>query len=204
MKKTVLLVLFTFIALAQAVEQPAVSSSIENDYIWQDRFKNVLSEAENGVAKAQYSIGEMLEKGRGTQKNIKQAFDWYAKAANQRYTRAQFKVGYLYYKGLGVKKNPSKAFEYFKKPADKGNVRAQYYLGKLYANGQGVSKDQKKALIWYSRASTGGFAPAEDALEQIKKVLAEEEQMEDSDPEPVSKKVEKKNQISRNKSDKNS
>ncbi len=192
MKKTVLFVLFAFIAPAHSVEQSVVSSSVENDYVWQERFKSVMSKAESGVAKAQYSIGEMFEKGRGTQKNIKQAFGWYAKAADQRYTRAQFKVGYLYYKGLGVRKSSSKAYKHLKKPADKGNVRAQYYLGKLYANGQGVSKNQEKALIWYSRASTGGFGPAEDALEKIKKVLAKQEQMEDSRPEAVTTKVESK------------
>jgi len=174
--KKLIFILFMFIAPAQAVEQTSASSSVENDYMWQERFKNVMSKAENGIAKAQYSIGEMFEKGRGTQKNIKQAFGWYEKAANQRYTRAQFKVAYLYYKGMGVKKSSNKAFKNFKTPASKGNVRAQYYLGKLYAKGHGVGKDQEKALIWYSRASTGGFGPAVDALEQIKRVLAEEEQ----------------------------
>jgi len=193
--KKLMFVLFMFIAPAHAVEQTSASSSVENDYMWQERFKNVLSKAENGIAKAQYSIGEMFEKGRGTQRNIKQAFGWYEKAANQRYTRAQFKVAYLYYKGMGVKRSSNKAFKHFKKPASKGNVRAQYYLGKLYAKGQGVGKDQEKALIWYSRASTGGFGPAVDALKQIKRVLAEEDQY----GEIRSRSVVKKKKVARKK-----
>jgi len=198
MKKLVILAFFAFMAPAHAIEQSSASSSVENDYVWQERFKNVLSKAENGIAKAQYSIGEMYAKGRGTQKSVKEAFSWYEKAANQRYTRAQFKVGYHYYKGLGVKKSSRKAFKHFKKPADKGNVRAQYYLGKLYAKGHGVNQDQEKALIWFSRASTGGFGPAEDALERVKKELAIEERMEESRIEIAMKKAERKRSNSKN------
>jgi len=114
----------------------------------------------------------MFEKGRGTDINIDQAFDWYHKSAKQRYAKAQFKMGYMHYKGIGVERNVDKAYRHLKKPADKGYARAQFYLGKLYAGGEGVIKDPKKALIWYSRASLGGYAPADHELATIKKIIA--------------------------------
>jgi len=162
--------LFGFIAATDV--QSAGSAGFEQDYMWQDRFKKAMASAEQGIAKAQYSVAEMFEKGRGTPKDPSQAFTWYKKAAKQRHIKAEYKLGYFYYKGLSVSKNADKAFKHFKKPANKGNVRAQYYLGKLYETGQGISKDKEKALIWYSRASLAGYPLAETALEKIKKVLA--------------------------------
>jgi hypothetical protein len=169
MKKLIFALLFGAFASANAAGQ---SGSFSDDYVWQERFTTAMSRAENGIAKAQYSVGEMYEKGRGTQKDVGQAFSWYQKASAQRHMKAQYKLGYMYYKGLGVQKNTNKAYELFKKPANKGNVRAQYYLGKLYDNGQGVTRDREKALLWYSRSSLGGYTPAEEALVNVKKYLA--------------------------------
>lgn len=163
MKKVLFCLLFVFTASIHAS-----SGGFSEDYVWQDRFKKAMSKAETGVAKAQYSIGEMYEKGRGTEKDINQAFDWYQRASKQNYVKAQYKLGYMYYKGMGVEKNSDKAYQLLQKPAKKGNVRAQFYLGKLYDKGQGVKKDSEKALLWYSRSSLGGYTPAEKALAEVK------------------------------------
>jgi len=169
MKTFIFILLFSVVASTYAGEQ---SGNIENDYVWQGRFKKSMSRAYSGVAKAQYSVGEMFEKGRGTRKDIKEAVSWYEKASAQKHLKAQYKLGYLYYKGLGVQQNVDKAYELFVNPAGKGDVRAQYYLGKLYDTGQGVTKDPEKALLWYSRSSLGGYAHAEEALQKVKVYLA--------------------------------
>lgn len=148
------------------------SGSFADDYVWQDRFKKSMAKAESGEAKAQYKVGEMYEKGRGTPKDAKQAFNWYQKAAKQNYMKAQYKLGYMYFKGVGVSKDRTKAYALLQKPAEKGNVRAQYYLGRLYAGGLGVEKDSEQALLWYSRSSLGGYSPAEEALAEVKSHLA--------------------------------
>ena len=170
MKKLIFALLFGVFASANAVEQ---SGSFADDYVWQERFKTTMSKAESGMAKAQYSVGEMYEKGRGTQKDVKQAFSEYRKASAQSYMKAHNKLGYMYYKGIVVQKNLNKAYELLKKPAYKGNVRAQYYRGKLYDKGQGVTRDREKALLGYSRSSLGGYRPDEEGLENGKKYLEE-------------------------------
>ncbi|MFV2056496.1 MAG: tetratricopeptide repeat protein [Thiohalomonadales bacterium] len=172
MKKIIYLLLLGVFANVSAMERSAVAVGFEDDYMLQDRFKLYMGKAVKGQARAQYSVGEMLEKGRGTQVDASGAYDWYKKAAEQRHIKAQFKLGYMQYFGLGVQKNINKAFKQLQHPANKGNVRAQYYLGKLYAKGHGVAQDPKKAIIWYSRASIGGFAPAEEELVIIKKLMA--------------------------------
>jgi len=138
--------------------------SFTDDYIWQERFNEAMADAEEGDAKAQYKIGEMYEKGRGTPKDLKQAFKWYQKASEQYYMKAQYRLGYMYYSGAGVSINKAKAFTFLRKPAAHGNVRAQFYLGHLYSTGQGVEKDTQKALMWYRRSSLGGFKLAKKLL----------------------------------------
>lgn len=170
MKTFLYALLFSLIiAPASAIAQ---SGSFADDYVWQDRFKKAMSKAEEGIAKAQYKVGEMYEKGRGTPKDPAQAFSWYERASKQNYMKAQYKLGYMYFKGMGVSKNRTKAYALFQKPAEKGNVRAQYYLGRLYAAGQGVEKDSEMAMLWYSRSSLGGYTPAEEALAEVKQHLA--------------------------------
>lgn len=175
------------------------AGAFENDYVWQERFKETIACAKTGDVDAQYDVAEMYEKGRGTEKDPKQAFTWYEKAADQGNLKAQYKLGYMYHTGSGVSRNHSKAYKLLLKPANEGNVRAQFYLGELYANGQGVKQDLEEALTWYSRSSLGGFRPAEEEVDSIKQKLAEEEKVARrlariSANKPISKKAETSNQ----------
>ncbi len=139
------------------------------DYIWEEKFKTAMPKAEQGDTKAQYAIGEMYEKGKGTEKSPGKAFNWYSKAAKQGDKKAAYKVGRAYLDGKGVSRNYTKAHSWFKKSADKRYVRAQYYLGNLYENGKGVSKDYNEAVKWYKRALAGGYGSASEAIKRIAK-----------------------------------
>lgn len=52
--------------------------------------------AEAGDTEAQTNVGEIFEKGLGTEPNYEAAIIWYQKAADQGYSRAQFNLGTLY------------------------------------------------------------------------------------------------------------
>jgi len=175
MKKLLILLCLGLSLSISTVGQLIVAAGFENDYIWRERFKRTMAKASVGVAKAQYSVGEMLEKGRGVAKNTEEAFRWYEKAAKQHNTKALFKMGYLYYKGSGVEKDAHQAFQYLEESANQGHIRAQYYLGKLYENGVGTKQNQEKALLWYNRASLAGYKPAENSLNKLKKIVSDKE-----------------------------
>jgi hypothetical protein len=70
--------------------------------------------AEGGDPKAQSYVGEIYEKGLGTQPNYLQAAVWYQKAANQGYSRAKMNLGSLYERGLGVSRNNVKALAFYR------------------------------------------------------------------------------------------
>ncbi|MGA9535093.1 MAG: caspase family protein [Desulfobacterales bacterium] len=74
-----------------------------------------LPEAKEGNEVAQTEVGEIYEKGIGTQPSYGLATEWYQKAAAQGYPRAQINLGYLYEKGLGVKKDVTTATEWYQR-----------------------------------------------------------------------------------------
>lgn len=145
----------------------SASALAAGDYILEEKFQSEIGKAEKGDIKSQYAIGEMYEKGRGTDRDFKKAFDWYSKASNKGYKKAEYKLGMAYLNGKGVRKNHSKAYEWLKKSADKGYVRAQYHLATLYENGQGTKQDLSKSLSWYKRALKGGYDAAEAGMKRV-------------------------------------
>ena len=157
----------------------STSFAFQDDYVWQERFKKQSGLAEQGNADAQYDVGEMFEKGSGVATDPKKAFVWFEKSAAQGHIKAQFRVAYMYYKGQGVDANVNKAYQLMEKPANDGNVRAQYYLAQMLANGDGVKPDRDEAFTWYSRSSLGGYKPADDALGELKRAMADKVRKEE-------------------------
>ena len=66
--------------------------------------------AEQGDAKAQFTLGMMYEKGQGTRRNCQTAMKYYRQAAEQGYAGSQNKLGLLYEKGRGVQENVRLAY----------------------------------------------------------------------------------------------
>ena len=82
------------------------------DYILEEKFHSEIKKAEKGDIKSQYAIGEMYEKGRGTDRDLKKAFDWYSKASKKGYKKAEYKLGMAYLNGKGVRKSHSQSINY--------------------------------------------------------------------------------------------
>ncbi len=108
--------------------------------------------AEKGHKKAQYRLGRCYEKGRGVNKDVTAAFQWYTKSAAQDYAKGLYALGNCYKEGFGTAKDHKKAFECFTKAAQHDNADAQYQLGKCYMKGKGVAADAKKAASWFKKA----------------------------------------------------
>ncbi len=73
-----------------------------------------LPSAEQGDPKAQTHVGEIYEKGLGSEPNYKAAYIWYKKAAEQGFSRAQFNLGTLYEEGKGIEKNQLMALNWYR------------------------------------------------------------------------------------------
>jgi len=112
-----------------------------------------LKEAKAGDAKAQTGLGFMYFKGRGVDKDFKEAFKWYSLAAKQGNAFAQSELGVMYMKGEVVDQNYQEAARWFRKSADQGYAGAQRLLAIMYARGHGVEQSDEEAQKWNALAA---------------------------------------------------
>jgi hypothetical protein len=117
--------------------------------------------AEQGDARAQYSLGHMYYHGQGIPQDYAEAVRWYRRAADQGDAKGQYGLGYMYYNGQGVSQDYVEAVLWYGKAADQGDARAEVNLALMYYNGQGVSQDYAEALRWYRKGADQGFAKAQ-------------------------------------------
>jgi len=87
-------------------------------------------------------------------KDLKQAAQWYTRAAEAGFSRAQYNIAAMYETGDGVPQDYVKAAEWYQKAAEQGHGLSQNYLGTLYHQGKGVPQDFVKAYMWYNLAAT--------------------------------------------------
>ena len=111
------------------------------------QFKLDMMLAKRGDPDAQYYVGMGYEEGRGTKKDMKKAYEWYSKSAEQGHYGAQYKVGVFHEYGYGVKKDIKTAFEWYKKSAENGSTMAKERLNKAaFAKSEQVLKRRIAAM----------------------------------------------------------
>ena len=80
------------------------------------------------LPQAQFNLGLMYAKGQGVKKDLKEAVNWYKKAAERNLAKAQFYLGWMYENGLGVKKDLTEAIKWYRKAAEQGYEPAKALL----------------------------------------------------------------------------
>jgi TPR repeat protein len=120
-----------------------------------------------GNSDAQYSLGLMLDTGRGVSQDHAEAIKWYRLAALQGHANAQFMLGLKYDIGRSVSQNYPEAEKWYRLAAAQGNSSAQYNLGGMYEDGLGVTQDYPEAEKWYRLAAAQGNSDAQFSLGYI-------------------------------------
>jgi len=106
---------------------------------------------------------------KSVEQDIKEAANWFQKAAEEKDDKAQYNLGQMYYHGDAVTKNLEEAFRQFQKAADQGLAHAQFNLGVMYYYGEGVEQDRKEAEKWFEKAAAQGDEEALKVLKSLKK-----------------------------------
>lgn len=159
--------------LAHGGYEEGVSAALAGDY--GTAFKEFSASAETGLDMAQYNLGILYFTGRGTQKDLQQAFYWTQKAAEQGHAGAQFNLAALYAEGQGVKQDDAVAFRWYHLAATGGHGEARYTLATLYQEGKGVEQDLPRAHAWARLAAEDEVEDAADLQVQIEKSLSAEQ-----------------------------
>lgn len=125
------------VSLLISLSANAVTSQLKLDLLF----------AKRGDVSAQFSVATAYEFGTDVKKDLKQAFEWYLKAANQSHAPSQYKVALFYEKGLGVAKNIDSAMTWYKKAKANGSDQASKRLNKTaYANKEKAKKAKRASL----------------------------------------------------------
>jgi tetratricopeptide (TPR) repeat protein len=112
--------------------------------------------ARAGDAMAAYNLGLLYYTGKGVNKDLDTAENFYRYAADRGVTAAQSILGLLYIKGDDFKRNLPEAVKYLTAASQAGDAIAAWNLGLLYENGFGVNKNSQKALSLFHKAARGG------------------------------------------------
>lgn len=108
-------------------------------------------------ANRQYELGLMYANGMVVKKNVRQAIEWYRKAAEGGNQEA-----------LDALKELAENKDY----SEETKANAQYALGSLYTNSEGVEKGVSKGMEWYRKAAIWGHEKALKALMEEKLLVA--------------------------------
>ena len=101
------------------------------------------------------------EEGKGTEKDLTKAFEWYQKSAINGHPDAQYRLAYCYKYAKGTEKNLTEAFKWYKEAAQQEYTDAQLSLGYSYNNGIGTEQNSAKAFEWYTKAAEKGNVTAQ-------------------------------------------
>lgn len=123
--------------------------------------------AEAGLPNAQYTMGDVLLRGKGVKQDQSAAVGWYEKASGQGHAEARFKLAALYYAGIGVQKNIPKSLALYRASADAGHPSAMTTMGVFYFNGRVFKKSEVQARDWWIKASYAGEVNAMVFLARI-------------------------------------
>jgi TPR repeat protein len=94
-----------------------------------NEIKALIEAANNNELDAQVTLAEMYRKGRGVERDLITAAQWYEKAASEGDAEAQFNLGDMYKQGVGVEKNNALAIKWLRKAANQGHKAAKRRLG---------------------------------------------------------------------------
>jgi uncharacterized protein len=121
-------------------------------------FNAMVALANKGDAEAQYHVGMMYNNGIGTQKDPRQAFEWFQKSAASSDPLGAYKLG-CYYDGQGegiVAADSNEALKYKLISAKAGYALAQHDVAILY----GRQGNFEEAVKWWKMAGDQGFPDA--------------------------------------------
>ncbi len=138
---------------------------------------------DNHSVAAMYNIGHSYEYGNGVDEDLKEAMNWYTKAANKGYKSAQYRLGLIYdyreeeignikahithdgrahydekKKYFPCQYNKGEAMKWFRMAAEQGHTEAQYELGCLLSYKKGCEEESFK---WMLKAAEQGLRIAQ-------------------------------------------
>lgn len=111
-----------------------------------------------GLARAQFDLGRLYERGRGVSQDRLKAFRLYQEAAAQGHVRATFRIGVFHDFGWGPNpREPRIAALWYARAARMGSCDARFALATMYYRGRGIPADSQVAYGLYDLVAEGSY-----------------------------------------------
>ncbi|NIV17880.1 MAG: sel1 repeat family protein [Woeseiaceae bacterium] len=133
--------------------------------------------AEEGIAEAQFCVGQMYANGFGVMMDDAAAIKWYGLAATAGDSKAQYQLGVMHANGWGVDMNDAQAAEYYRQAAEKGHSCAQRSLAYVTSRGIGVDENLQDAYMWYYVSAELGDTASVAGRDEYAGMISEEERL---------------------------
>jgi localization factor PodJL len=119
-----------------------------------------LEKSAQSYAPAQYRLGALYEKGLGVDRSLKDAAQWYGRAATAGHVRAMHNLGVLLADGVDGRPDYAAAAASFRRAAEHGLRDSQYNLAVLLMRGVGVEANPVEAYKFFDLAGAQGDSDA--------------------------------------------
>jgi len=132
------------------------------------RIEAMKPEAEGGDAHAQYELARLFHLGQPGAQDLREAFKWYARAADKGHVGARYALGTMYARGEAVPQDYFRAAEWYRLAASLGgSADAQVALGEMHFLGRGAPHDVAEARDWYRKAAEQGHPVGQYRLAEM-------------------------------------
>lgn len=121
----------------------------------------------HGDLYSQYQSGMLCLEGKGPNKDVRSAINWFLVAAQAGYAPAQFKLASLFHIGERIERNDYLAFQWYR-ACSKEEPQAALQVGMAYLTGElGQKRDLDLGLRYISYSAKHGNGLAKSLLENI-------------------------------------
>ncbi|HKS13712.1 MAG TPA: tetratricopeptide repeat protein [Pseudomonas sp.] len=124
----------------------------------------ILAAAGQGVVQAQLLLGQILLDGRGIERDLVLARQWFAIAAQGGSAMAHNMLGRCLEHGWGGEQDLAQAVAHYRTAAQAGLDWGLYNYANMLGTGRGVAQDQAGAFAAYRRAAQDGHAKSMNLL----------------------------------------
>lgn len=116
--------------------------------------------AEDGLAEAQFTLGDLFKTGELVEPDLAEALDWFQLAAEEDFPDSQSRIAEL-----------MEAIDTLRSGAEQGHADAQYRLGVMTWLGRAVMRNEAQGRAWIEAAAEQGHEPARERLHYLDTVL---------------------------------
>lgn len=158
--KNLSIILLLLLSPFSLYSQQSIEEEMEIELLpgesYSDAFIRFLNLADGEDPAAMRSLGEFFYYGKGVEKSLTRAFNWYKKAAELGDPIAQRSLGYAYYAGEGTEEDLDKAVFWYNKAIEGGDLRAFRGLAFCYLEENYPEMSYEKAAQLFEKAIENG------------------------------------------------